>query len=84
MALVENEYARCQAAMAELETFPVIDFQYRLEMVFNREEKYQIVCEYLDYEGYVHHSVTPEEAIGETPEEAVAGWNELIKVKKRV
>ena len=84
MATVENEAARVQASMAQLKTFPVIDLQYRLEMVYNNDEKYQIICEYLNYEGYTHHTIAREEAIGETPEEAVEGWNRLIEEIKRV
>ena len=84
MASVENESARVTAAMEKLKTFPVIDYAYRLEIVMNNDEKYQVICEYLDMEGYVHHTVTPEEAIADTPEGALEGWNRLIDEKKRV
>lgn len=84
MARVENEAARCQDAMQTLKTFPVIDQEYRIEMVLTNDDKYQIVCEYLDIEGWVEHTVAPQEALADTPEGAAEGWNKLIAEKGRV
>ena len=44
MARVENEAARCQAVMEQIKSFPVIDQQYRIEMVLTDDDKYQILC----------------------------------------
>lgn len=84
MARVENEAARCQAVMQQLKTFPVIDFDYRLELIGTNDDRYQIICSYIDSEGTPHHTVEPAEAIGDTPEEALEGWNRLIAEKGRV
>ena len=84
MSRVENEGARCQAAVASLRTFPVIDQEYRLELVLTDDDRYQIVCEYLDIEGWATDSIAPPEAKGDTPEEAAEGWNRLIEEKGRV
>ena len=70
MARVENEAARCQAVMEQIKSFPVIDQQYRIEMVLTDDDKYQILCHYL--------------AIADTPEAALEGWNKLIDEKGRV
>lgn len=84
MARVENEAARVKAAMERIRMFPIIDQEYRLEIVLTDEDRYQIVCEYLDMEGWITHSVLPGEALADTPEEAVDGWNRLIEEKGRV
>ena len=84
MARIESEAARCQAVMQQLKTFPVIDFDYRLELIGTDDGKYQIICFYIDSEGALHHTVEPAEAIGDTPEEALEGWNRLIDEKGRV
>lgn len=84
MARVENEAARCQAAMGQIKSFPVIDQQYRIEMVLTNDDRYQIICHYLDMEGWIEHTVTPTESLADTPEEAVEGWNKLIDEKGRV
>ena len=84
MARIENEAARCQAVMQQLKTFPVIDFDYRLELVETNDGKYQIICVYMNSEGDLHHTVMPRESVGDTPEEAMEGWNRLIDEKGRV
>ena len=84
MARVENEAARCQAVMEQIKSFPVIDQQYRIEMVLTDDDKYQILCHYLDMEGWIEHTVTLPEAIADNPEDALEGWNNLIDEKGRV
>ena len=53
-------------------------------MVLTDDDKYQILCHYLDMEGWIEHTVTPPEAIADTPEAALEGWNKLIDEKGRV
>ena len=84
MARVENEGARCQAALERMRMFPVQDKDYRLELVLTNDDRYQIVCEYLDVDGFITNSILPAEALADTPEEAVDGWNKLIEEKGRV
>ena len=84
MARVENEAARCQAAMEQLKSFPVIDQQYRIEMVLTDDDKYHVICHYLDMEGWIDHTVAPAESLSDTPEGAMEGWNRLIDEKGRV
>ena len=84
MARVENEEARCRAVMEQIKYFPVIDQMYRIEMVLTNDDRYQILCNYLDSEGYVEHTVAPAESLADTPEGALEGWNKLIDEKGRV
>ncbi len=84
MARVENEADRCRAVMEQIKSFPVIDQQYRIELVLTDDDRYQIICHYLDMEGMIEHTVTPPEAVADTPEGALEGWNKLIDEKGRV
>lgn len=84
MARVENEAARCQAVMEQIKSFPVQDQNYRIELVLTNDDRYQIVCSYLDLDGFAVDTVAPPEALGDTPEEALEGWNRLIDEKGRV
>ena len=84
MARVENEAARCQAVMEQIKSFPVIDQQYRIELVLTDDDRYQILCHYLDMEGFIEHTVSPAESVADTPEGALEGWNKLIDEKGRV